>query len=1311
MRRQESSAASPSAGAVDDAPPADGPGPRNAGAAAAAETSATPWQGDAGSGSMSGSGPMGPPGSRPPAPPGGQEPGGDERPSLPHHRLLRRIGKGGFGEVWIGEHRDLDVFVAVKIIPASDPAKLEEELRGLRKLRQHVPFEGRRHLVWIDEVGRTEGALYCVMELADAAVRGPLKVDAYEALSLDHRLKQSRVDPEEARTIALDIAMGLAFLRAHGLEHGDLKPGNVLRVQDRWKLTDYSTLGSFDRRSRYGSRSWRPPPKSDAEVDQFALGVILHQLATARLPKGELSAEGWATDTKSLELRRICFRMMQADRTLQYPHLSDAVRDLERLGRSSTVVADGTPCPTCGAAVSPADEFCGNCSAALQTACPFCGLGNAVGRSYCGKCGGALTAWTQLQAEVREVERIVAADRDGEARDRLRAVVDPLLAEVVASAERSAPRGGRPPETTVGPTREKLRALRREIERRLALDEEIEEARASRDPDRFEHAAMRAARAEPNCRRFALATAESPRFREQVLWERTLEQLGHPHRVPRELSEASLRMAISRIRDHAAVDPEVRRHIGKVIDLLDGERKRRRRRSEHRRAKAHLDAGRPLEALVCLRRVEAEGAADERILAEIEQLAGSLRERWVPDLLRQGNELLAAKGHHRRVRRLARILRAIDPQGAGIATALSREWQARRRRWLVERFIVSAERGAEALDAITIAMQLDRAAAVAGRDPSLGAVLATAHARLDARCEEVQQQWSAGMAALARRRIREGVEALESAAAMAPRVPQLQEALGQARLLLQDLPRQRRRRLLLASGMLAVLAILAGAAVWQFWGWTRLEGAAAAARAEGGAAGRRSLAAAWSPQGADRWSQAIALNIGGDDLRRQWVEMWFDEHRAASPFTPAAAAGLEELATWAEQHPRHAAAIRGGFGRDLRSMLESPPDRPLADDPVSAIAAGRRSHEAVDRIVAAVSFEGGIDWNGWHRQFGQAARPAEIEGDPLDAGSGEAFGRAIAVLAAIEEAAASPALASHVAGLRDRYGRIVSEFEARAEAGVAERQRRLVERLDNGRWFAPEAPLAEEIAATLGAIGAYASLPGDRGEAWRRRQEEVAAVGKRLDALQRPRLEFSGGVMRFAEAHATPLEPEIFDPEIFEFLPVLDPGGAVPIMLVARTETTEAQRRIIAGEPVEGDPAEPWTDLTRAEAQAFCERLSGVLAAIEIGGVRWMAVLPSRAEWRLAAGEHRTPSWVDQRRKQAVDRHPGQRPAGPWHLHGNVREWGRDGLEAFGAAYSDQASRPRESETFDDPGTRFPRVGMRVFLVPVDAPVAPVPIR
>src|SRR6266436_2536929 len=91
-------------------------------------------------------------------------------PSIPDHELLRRIGEGSYGEVWLARNK-LGTLRAVKVVyrrTFEDARPFERELRGIQKFE---PIS-RSHdgLVDILQVGGTEEYFYYVMELADAAL-------------------------------------------------------------------------------------------------------------------------------------------------------------------------------------------------------------------------------------------------------------------------------------------------------------------------------------------------------------------------------------------------------------------------------------------------------------------------------------------------------------------------------------------------------------------------------------------------------------------------------------------------------------------------------------------------------------------------------------------------------------------------------------------------------------------------------------------------------------------------------------------------------------------------------------------------------------------------------------------------------------------------------------------------------------------------------------------------------------------------------------------------------------------------------------
>src|SRR5262249_20731269 len=109
-------------------------------------------------------------------------------PRLPNHELIRRIGKGAFGEVWLARNI-MGTFRAVKIVyrrKFSDERPYDREFRGLKKFE---PIS-RSHDGFVDildtGLNYAEGYFFYVMELADDVVSGnKIDPDSYHPKTLD----------------------------------------------------------------------------------------------------------------------------------------------------------------------------------------------------------------------------------------------------------------------------------------------------------------------------------------------------------------------------------------------------------------------------------------------------------------------------------------------------------------------------------------------------------------------------------------------------------------------------------------------------------------------------------------------------------------------------------------------------------------------------------------------------------------------------------------------------------------------------------------------------------------------------------------------------------------------------------------------------------------------------------------------------------------------------------------------------------------------------------------------------------------------
>ncbi len=203
--------------------------------------------------------------------------------------LQRLLGTGGFGAVLEADHVVEGTFVrrvAVKLI-VSD----EEQMQ--RQLLELVASSTLRHpsLLTCFDAGATTfenmKLLYLVMELADEGLQARLA-------------NRVPFPAPEALKLTRNLAEGLAYLHELKRVHRDVKPANVLRVGETWKLSDFGSIReSSDTTSRtgliLGTMDYMSPESFDGVVspawDMWSLGVLILRVLTGRSAYPEVSGQ------------------------------------------------------------------------------------------------------------------------------------------------------------------------------------------------------------------------------------------------------------------------------------------------------------------------------------------------------------------------------------------------------------------------------------------------------------------------------------------------------------------------------------------------------------------------------------------------------------------------------------------------------------------------------------------------------------------------------------------------------------------------------------------------------------------------------------------------------------------------------------------------------------------------------------------------------------------------------------------------------------------------------------------------------------
>jgi len=206
-------------------------------------------------------------------------------PIIPDHEVLRVIGRGAYGEIWLA--RTLTgALRAVKIVYRST---FESERAFRREFEGMSSFEpiSRAHAGFIDilHVGRTSEYLYYIMELADDHVAGRgIDVGNYEPRTLKSELeRQEHLSAPESIRLGLSLTEALQALHEHGLTHRDIKPSNIIFVDGKPKLADIGLVAASGQRSFVGTEGYVPPEgPGTPQADIFSLGKVIYEISSGK---------------------------------------------------------------------------------------------------------------------------------------------------------------------------------------------------------------------------------------------------------------------------------------------------------------------------------------------------------------------------------------------------------------------------------------------------------------------------------------------------------------------------------------------------------------------------------------------------------------------------------------------------------------------------------------------------------------------------------------------------------------------------------------------------------------------------------------------------------------------------------------------------------------------------------------------------------------------------------------------------------------------------------------------------------------------
>ncbi|MDX1632050.1 MAG: protein kinase [Thermoanaerobaculia bacterium] len=270
---------------------------------------------------------------------------------LGRYRILRRLGAGAMGEVYLAEDPQIERKLALKTVRILSRQTVDTEELEARLLRE-AKAAGRlvhSHVVTLFDAGEAEGLFYLAFEYVD----GP---------DLSQRMKSPPpLTLGQILRIGRQAAEGLQAAHRREIVHRDIKPSNLLLdSEDRIKISDFGIAKMVGQKTELtqtgsviGSPHYLSPEQVrgeelDGRSDLFSLGVVLYELLTRRRPfEGDtittlvyqiLSRDptpiGEVVPDLPVEVQEIVDRLLEKDREDRFESAAQLARALRRCEES-----------------------------------------------------------------------------------------------------------------------------------------------------------------------------------------------------------------------------------------------------------------------------------------------------------------------------------------------------------------------------------------------------------------------------------------------------------------------------------------------------------------------------------------------------------------------------------------------------------------------------------------------------------------------------------------------------------------------------------------------------------------------------------------------------------------------------------------------------------------------------------------------------------------------------------------------------------------------------------------------------------------